>query len=451
MAIRPFQQASLDDLYLYCKHRVSVRRLAARVANMTEAVFLGINEAAKTRSARIRALGSACLAHVVHDGYSDLLYLLFPIWQREFALSFAAVGAMKTMYSGALALFQIPAARMADRFGERAVLVAGTLLAAFGVMLYGTAGSVFPLFGFLLLAGLGAAVQHPLSSSIVARAFQAGSSRAALATYNFTGDIGKVLVPATAALLIWAFDWQTATLFLGAFGLALAFALLWLIPASRGRRPQETKAPASREAVSRVSGGRGERGFTILTMIGVIDNATRTGFLTFLPLLLSAKGAQATAIATALSLTFIGGAAGKFACGILAAKLGIMRTVIVTELATALLIGGLLVLPYAPSFLLMLPLGMALNGTSSVLYGSVAELAPPARRAHAFALFYTATLGAGALAPLLYGLIGDRIGITQTLLLVAAVVLLVLPLAARLAPYLAGGALAAQGDREPIS
>ena len=142
-----------------------------------------------------------------------------------------------------------------------------------------------------------------------------------------------------------------------------------------------------------------------------------------------------TTIGTALSLIFIGGAAGKFACGVLAERMGIIRTVIVTELATALLICGLLALPLTLAFFLMLPLGIALNGTSSVLYGSVAELAPPSRRARAFALFYTVTLAAGALAPLLYGLIGDRIGISQTLLLVAAVVLLVLPLAGRLAPH----------------
>ena len=41
-------------------------------------------------------------------------------------------------------------------------------------------------------------------------------------------------------------------------------------------------------------------------------------------------------------------------------------------------------------------LGVALNGTSSVLYGSVAELVPEQARRRAFALFYTATIGAGA-------------------------------------------------------
>ncbi len=390
-------------------------------------------KSANPRSARLRALGSACLAHVVHDGYSDLLYLLFPLWQREFALSLAQVGAMKTVFSGALSLFQIPAARLAERFGDRTILAAGTFLAGSSVLLYGSAGAIPVLFGILFLAGLGAAVQHPLSSAIVARAYENGGARAALATYNFAGDAGKVLLPAAATLIILIAGWRTAVLALGAAGIAIAAGLFFLIPASL---PQAGKAAAHEALQASRREGQSRSGFMILTLIGVVDNATRTGFLTFLPLLLSAKGAGAASIGTALTLIFAGGAVGKFACGVLAERAGIIRTVAITEIATALLIGGLLAAPVTVIFFLMLPLGVALNGTSSVLYGSVAELAPPAQRARAFAFFYTVTLGAGALAPLFYGLIGDRIGIVHTLMLVAVGVLAVLPLAWRLARYI---------------
>jgi MFS transporter, FSR family, fosmidomycin resistance protein len=101
-----------------------------------------IGSAEPAKPVRLRTLGSACLAHIVHDGYSDLLYLLFPIWQRELGLSFALVGVMKTVFSGALAAFQIPAAKLAGIFGERAILAAGTLLIASSVLFYGLAGSI---------------------------------------------------------------------------------------------------------------------------------------------------------------------------------------------------------------------------------------------------------------------------------------------------------------------
>jgi hypothetical protein len=44
-----------------------------------------------------------------------------------------------------------------------------------------------------------------------------------------------------------------------------------------------------------------------------------------------------------------------------------------------------------------------LNGTSSVLYGTVPEVVPAKRIERAFALFYTSILGSSALAPVLYG------------------------------------------------
>jgi MFS transporter, FSR family, fosmidomycin resistance protein len=84
---------------------------------------------------------------------------------------------------------------------------------------------------------------------------------------------------------------------------------------------------------------------------------------------------------------FAGGAVGKFACGALATQIGILRTVAATELGTALAILALLVLPLSVCLLLMPVLGIMLNGTSSVLYGTVAELAPSGHEARAFGSF----------------------------------------------------------------
>jgi predicted MFS family arabinose efflux permease len=63
-----------------------------------------------------------------------------------------------------------------------------------------------------------------------------------------------------------------------------------------------------------------------------------------------------------------------------------------------------------------------------VLYGSVPELVAPERRARAFSIFYTGTIGAGAGAPVIYGLAGDALGVSAALMIVAMLVLLTLPL-----------------------
>src|ERR1700741_169780 len=153
------------------------------------------------------------------------------------------------------------------------------------------------------------------------------------------------------------------------------------------------------------------------------------GFLTFLPFLLQSKGAGLSEIGLALTMVFAGGASGKLVCGFLGARLGILPTVLLTEGATAVGIVALLPLPLGVSLALLPIIGVALNGTSSVLYGTVPDLVTIEQRETAFGVFYTGTIGAGAVSPALYGLFGDALGLSAAMLLIAAFVLLTLPLA----------------------
>jgi MFS family permease len=71
---------------------------------------------------------------------------------------------------------------------------------------------------------------------------------------------------------------------------------------------------------------------------------------------------------------------------------------------------------------------VALNGTSSVLYGTVADLVSPERRARAYGLYYTLVVSASAAAPVAYGALGDAVGVPTTVLLTSAIVLTTIPL-----------------------
>ena len=109
---------------------------------------------------------------------------------------------------------------------------------------------------------------------------------------------------------------------------------------------------------------------------------------------------------------------------------------LLTELATALGIVAIGPLPLFGALACLPVIGVALNGTSSVLYGTVPELVAPDRREHAFGLFYTGTIGGGAIAPVAYGFAGDAFGPTHAIFIVAVVCLLTLPLAWALRPSL---------------
>jgi MFS transporter, FSR family, fosmidomycin resistance protein len=375
---------------------------------------------------RRRTLLGAGLAHALHDGYTDALYVLLPVWQAQFGLSYAAIGLLRAVYPGVMAVFQVMAGPAASRLTRKALLVGGTLVAALGYFMAGFAGTVLGIAVALAVCGLGSSAQHPLASALVADAHRGSASRPALGTYNFSGDLGKMAMPALVAALLATGPWQSAVIVVGTLGIVTAALLGILIPSSADppTHPEE--------AALHDSGGDGERdwtGFGALASIGVIDTATRMGFLTFLPFLLQAKEARVADIGLALSLVFAGGAAGKLACGFLGARLGVLWTVWITEGLTAIGIAALIVAPLAACFVLLPLVGMALNGTSSVLYGSVPEVSPADRRDFAFSLFYTGTIGSGAIAPFLYGAIGDRFSVPSMLYLVAATALLTLPLA----------------------
>ncbi|WP_342651447.1 MFS transporter [Pseudomonas sp. REB1044] len=392
---------------------------------MNELKSLASSEAlpAADVSVRRRSLVAGCGAHAVHDGLTDVIYVLLPIWQSQFALSYAQIGLLRGAYSGMMAGFQLLASRGAKRWGRERLLVGGTALAGLAYVLAGQAGGLGVLLLALLLGGLGASTQHPLASSIITDTHEAGGGvKQALSQYNFAGDIGKTLIPGLVGLLLTVISWRTSVTLIGLLGLAAALALWWLIPSRTVTLAMQQKAPKT------VKGQGSVGGLRALILTGTLDSAVRMGFLTFLPFLLKTKGAGTAGIGLALTLLFVGGAFGKLLCGYLGARIGMMKTVWITEFTTASLIVLAVFLPYV-GLMVMLPLlGLALNGTSSVLYGAVPDLAGAGKREQAFSLFYTGTIGGGALAPMMFGSLGDVTGIPLAVMALAATLLLTLPL-----------------------
>ncbi len=375
-----------------------------------------------------RTLTVAGIAHALHDGYTDLIYVLLPIWQTEFALSYGMVALLRGLYAGAMAALQIPAGRLAERWDGRLVLALGTALAAVGYLLAGYSGGLLGLCASLALSGAGSSTQHPISSTAVSRAY-GDASRGPLGTYNFAGDLGKAAIPALTSLLLTLMAWRHALWLLALLGLAVALGVALFMPGIGRPRVESTRSKAP---------GRNRGGFPLLFAIGVMDTGVRMGLLTFLPFLLKAKGASVPTVGIALALVFLGGAAGKFTCGWLGARVGVIRTVLATEGGTAACIFAVLLLPLTPCLLLLPVLGVMLNGTSSVLYGTVPDLTPPERTERAFALFYTGTIGSGAISPVLYGILGDAVGANGAVAATALVALAIFPLAFALAPHVAG-------------
>ena len=364
---------------------------------------------------------------MLHDGYTDQLYALLPIWQSQFGLSYAGLALVRALYYGTMGGLQVPGDRLAARLSPRAALALATFVAAAGLLLMSLPFGFPGLCAGLVLAGIGSSIQHPRASLLVTGTY-GRASRGPLGIYNFAGDLGKAIFPAAVALLLTVIAWRPVVALMAGVGLAVAVALWALLPRQPFIASVEDKPTHQ---------GAGGRGFGLLLTIGALDTATRMGSLLFLPFLLEARGATGGEVGLGLALLFIGGALGKAACGWLGQHLGVVWSVVATEMATALLMAVTLLLPLVPMLAILPILGIVLNGTSSVLYGTVPDLAPKGDTGRAFALFYTGVIGSGGVAPIAYGAIADHSSQIVGILAAAATAAIIIPLVLLLRPVLA--------------
>jgi FSR family fosmidomycin resistance protein-like MFS transporter len=376
--------------------------------------------------------------HAVNDALFSGVYPLLPLVAAELSLSYAQVGAIRTAYSGASAVFQLPAGLAAERYGEQALLALGTGWTGLGLCAAALLGGGFlSLLALALLAGLGGNPQHPIATAIISRVFEGPRRATAIGTLNFAGDLGKVAAPAVAGLAIAAYGWRGGFLALGGIGALFALVYWAVIPSRRPGRSDGTSEsrphpgpPPEAEATTPRGWGIARPGlFVLLTIVGCLDATGRTTLLTFAPFLLGQHGFDAASIGLAYSAIYAAGAAGKFVCGPLADRFGNTALIVATELITA---GGVMALLHAPSALIVLalvPLGFGLNGTSSVLYAAVPAFFHAERRARGYGLYFTCIDVAGAAAPILYGALADQVGVAASLTVLAASIALIAPLA----------------------
>ena len=332
---------------------------------------------------------------------------------------------MRSLFTGSSAVLQIPAGFLAETVGEFWPLVWGNVWVAAGLVGMALSPILAVLLASSFLAGLGGGTQHPLASSMVSRAYDDRGRSTAVGTVNFSGDLGKMVAPIVGAAIAVNLGWRAALWIVGAAGLvfmALSTTVRRTVDIVKPRTDELNGAGEPGDNASATLMG----GFIVLSGVGFLDSAVRGGSLVFLPFVMTAKDMSPAHVSTMLVLLFAGGAAGKFICGWLGERQGIVSLIWGTKGLTALLLGLSVLTPPIAMAPLMVVLGIGLNGTSSVLYATVAEFVPPSRRARLYGVYYTTNEGGTVAAPLLFGVIADSFGLkiaTVTMSLATAAIL----------------------------
>ena len=317
------------------------------------------------QSRRVLVFGSAM--HVWNDLFIALMVPLLPFIKEDLDLSFTEVGLLKSVFTGATAILQIPSGLLAETTGEFWLLVFGNVWVGIGLVAMALSSSFAILLGLSFLGGLGGGAQHPLASSMVSRAYEDGGRSTAVGTVNFAGDIGKMIAPLIAGAVAISFGWRAALWVTGVASLA------FMLVTAMARRNIDIGRPVQEISTESQSGGGSVQmgGFVTLSGVRFLDSATRGAALAFLPFVMVAKDMTPAQVTGMLFFLFMGGAIGKYVVGLLGERFGAVSLIWGTKGMTALLLISALTVPPLGMIPLMLILGVGLNGTSSALYAAV--------------------------------------------------------------------------------
>ena len=376
----------------------------------------------KPDARRKLALTACCATHGVQDGLTSSIYILLPIVAQTFGLSFAQVGMVRAAHGAAMGLLELPSGVLSERFGQRNLLAFGLLCAGTGYIAVSMTDGFTGLLIGLCVVGCGGAFQHALASSLVSSVFSGPSRRTALGAYNSSGDTGKLLFTGILTTLLGAgAAWPHVAAAYGALAVVAGIVLLFAL---RAIGVGASKPASSRQSPLRGTdwGIRNRKGFAILAAIVLLDIAVQDAFLVFVAFLMLQKQVPVALAGFAVVLTLAGGIAGKFGCGLLAARTGPVRALVAVELLCAAAILAVVAAPAMIAFCLLPLAGVVLQGSSTITYGTVNDLVDERRHSRGFALVYTLVSIASVAGPIGFGILSDGFGLEAAMYAMAVMV-----------------------------
>ena len=362
-----------------------------------------------------KILGVVSAGHFLSHFYLLTLPPLFFILKSEFAVSYAALGAILTVSFALSAVAQIPMGFLVDRIGARIVLTTGLVIMAVCIGLMGFAATYWQVLILFTIAGIGHSVFHPADYAILNASIEPSRMGRAFSIHTFSGHLGSALAPASVIFLATVWNWRAALFIAGAMGLVATGVL-----ASQWNSLRDDVVSVKKtEAETPASGPRPKDGMALLFskpillffLFFLMTSMTASGVHAFLVVaLIELHGMPLAAASATLTGYLIASAAGILLGGVFADR----TTRHDLQAALAFTVSALLILVVAAA-----SLNLALMVAVLVLAGLMQGIVRPARdmmvrgaspkgsMGKVFG-FVSAGMAAGsAISPMMFGFVMD--------------------------------------------
>jgi MFS family permease len=370
-----------------------------------------------------RVIGLVGVAHGLSHFFQLTLPPLFPLLRAEFDASWALLGALIGTFYAASSVVQFIAGFWVDRFGARPVLLGGMTLVAGATVLAAFAPSVGWLFPAMVIMGAGNGVFHPADFAILNANVAPRRLGHAYSTHGIFGNLGYAAAPIATFGIASLIGWRGALAAVGIVGIVVVGVLMTQREYLNSQRAPDAKGQTIMGSVALF------RQAAILTCFAyfVIQTTASIGLQTFTPSALNAGFGVALALAnSAVTAYLLGGTAGIFVGGFLAARTDRHDRVAATGLLAAALLAALIAT--GPSLPLLLPMfaaiGFALGATGPSRDLIVRNATPKGASGRIYGFVYSGLDIGSMLGPVWFGVMLDH-GLAPQMFVVVAVLLLI--------------------------
>lgn len=151
-------------------------------------------------------VGFAMLGHALFHTYELSIPVFIVAWLDYFSTTEATLGLVVGVGYALVGVGALPSGVLSDRYGSRRPVVLAVFGMGVGFLALALAPNVVVLAGALVIWGAAASVYHPAALALLSRGTEQRGT--AFAYHGAAGNVGTVLGPLAAALLLAFLEWR---------------------------------------------------------------------------------------------------------------------------------------------------------------------------------------------------------------------------------------------------
>jgi MFS transporter, FSR family, fosmidomycin resistance protein len=159
-------------------------------------------------SNRTAIFSIVCSAHFINHFQSAMLGVIYPLMMKELGMTYIAIASLAAVYNTLGSVFQAAYGFVVPYVRRGVILGVGNCVLGLSVAAAGFASNFNHFFTARLIGGIGSSPQHPVGSSMLASHFGAARGRT-LAFHSTAGQIGSLLAPLLAAVMVTYIGWRS--------------------------------------------------------------------------------------------------------------------------------------------------------------------------------------------------------------------------------------------------